>query len=269
MSDRREVNVPDSYCVREVSSGRPATSLPCQGQCQGVEWQYGPWSACSQSCGQGGARTREAACYDQEAGRAVEPEMCELGGLQPALLTSQCEAAGCPGWQVGQWSVCSVTCGRGRQVREVSCQKDELRVEAGQCEGVERPASSQECRPGPECGVWRPGAWSVCSSDCGPGLRTRTNHCEDGAGQSLPPAHCSHHTRPVNTSTCVVLSCDHTDHRTAAVHRKTGGRPRQGGGRSRYSHHLPRYRWKIGRWSSCSSRCGGRKSRVVACYDRV
>ena len=121
LADRREVSVPGSYCVREVSSPRPSSSLPCQGQCEGVQWQYGAWSACSQSCGRGGSQTRLATCFDQQAGQPLEKEKCELRG--PALLSRHCEVGSCPGWEVGQWSACSVTCGQGTAVRQVNCQK--------------------------------------------------------------------------------------------------------------------------------------------------
>ena len=246
----------DSYCQRELSSPRPASSLPCQGQCEGIQWQYGGWSACSQSCGRGGAQTRQATCYDQRAGQPVEKEKCELRGGE-ALVSRECEAGDCPGWEAGAWSACSVTCGQGRSVREVSCQRGGARVEAGECEGLEEPGHSRPCSSGQQCGLWRPGEWSGCSSECGPGLRTRTSLCVSPAGQTLPPGHCPQHSRPVNTSTCVVLTCD-------SHHRQRG----KAGRGSRY-HHLPRYRWKIGRWSDCSSPCGGSRSRVVACYDRV
>ena len=270
--DSKVVTVPDTYCRRELSSSPPST-LPCEGSCEGLEWEYGAWSACSKTCGPG-TQTRTVTCRHQVTGSRLQQEKC--GGAGPAVVRRDCQLGDCPGWRVGEWSACSSTCGPGLAVREVWCEGREERLAGQEC-GGERPEDSVECGTDSQCGQWRTGQWSECSSQCGPGTRTRDLLCLDPAGLPLQPDLCSGQTRPVTSSTCVVISCREEEEQIQtneigpAREREERGEAveRKGPSQRKKYRQLPRFRWKIGRWSECSQACGGEKTRVVACYDRV
>ena len=274
--DSKVVTVPHSYCQRELSSNPPPTTVPCEGECKGLQWQYGAWSACSKTCGPG-TMTRSATCYDQLTGSSLEVGKCR--GKAPAVTRRECEQGDCPRWGAAEWSACSASCGRGLARREVWCERGGQRLDTGDCDQEVEPPHSKECEAASQCGQWEAGEWSDCSSECGPGTRTRQLLCLDNSGRTLDRSHCSPHSRPVNSSTCVVISCQETnevhseedmeDTGEVVVTKSSGHRKKSQRRRSRYHHQLPRYRWKIGRWTDCSEACGGQRSRVVACYDRV
>ncbi|XP_038817305.1 A disintegrin and metalloproteinase with thrombospondin motifs 8-like [Salvelinus namaycush] len=60
---------------------RPCADLPCP------IWQMGPWSSCSQTCGQG-ERRRSVVCIDY-TGKTVESEKCDTN-KQPAPVSGEC-----------------------------------------------------------------------------------------------------------------------------------------------------------------------------------
>ncbi|XP_044295490.1 A disintegrin and metalloproteinase with thrombospondin motifs 8 [Varanus komodoensis] len=64
---------------------KPCNYLPCP------IWQMGPWSPCSQTCGEG-TRTRSAVCVDY-AGKSVASEKC--GPAQPVSAASACVLQEC------------------------------------------------------------------------------------------------------------------------------------------------------------------------------
>ncbi|CAM2104696.1 unnamed protein product [Caretta caretta] len=75
-----------------------------------------------------------------------------------------------------QWSVCSLTCGQGSQVRTRSCVSSPYGT---LCSGLLR--ETRICNNTATCPVhglweeWSP--WSLCSVTCGRGARTRTRQC--------------------------------------------------------------------------------------------
>ncbi|CAI5690271.1 unnamed protein product [Oreochromis niloticus] len=88
-----------------------------------------------------------------------------------------------------QWSVCSLTCGQGWQVRTRSCVSSPYGT---LCSGALR--ETRMCNNTASCpgepgitgsvhGLWEEwSSWSLCSVTCGRGSRTRTRKCMDGSG---------------------------------------------------------------------------------------
>jgi hypothetical protein len=83
--------------------------------------------------------------------------------------------------------------------------------------------------------VWRTGEWSVCSSDCGEGVRRRSVECVRlDSDTVVEDSHCTD-TEPHNEEVC-------------------------------YSNVGCRYEWRVSPWDNCSTTCGiGERSRLVEC----
>ncbi|XP_061659287.1 A disintegrin and metalloproteinase with thrombospondin motifs 1 isoform X2 [Syngnathoides biaculeatus] len=81
----------------------------------GAEWTLMEWGPCSHSCG-GGVQQREVVCLDAQGLPSKDcPEE-----LRP-LASRSCASQPCPTWLLGEWSVCSKTCGRGFRKRQLRC----------------------------------------------------------------------------------------------------------------------------------------------------
>ncbi|RLV98158.1 hypothetical protein DV515_00011083 [Chloebia gouldiae] len=76
-----------SACNRSL---KPEDIKPC-GDTPCPLWRLGPWSPCSQTCGEG-VRTRDASCIDY-AGKIIAPEKCSSPGPPPA--TTACVLRRC------------------------------------------------------------------------------------------------------------------------------------------------------------------------------
>ena len=104
-----------------------------------------------------------------------------------------CEGEGCfppPDgtslWKVGEWGLCSQTCGGGTQSRSVSCvNKNNEVIPEDRCKEL-KPASTQACNqqncPVDPTPVWNVGPWGTCSASCGRGQQTRVVECRDTTG---------------------------------------------------------------------------------------
>uniref|UniRef100_A0A9L0R4A0 A disintegrin and metalloproteinase with thrombospondin motifs 1 n=1 Tax=Equus caballus TaxID=9796 RepID=A0A9L0R4A0_HORSE len=79
------------------------------------EWVIEEWGECSKSCGQGWQR-RLVECRDINGQPASE---CAKE-VKPAS-TRPCADLPCPRWQLGDWSPCSKTCGKGYKKRTLQC----------------------------------------------------------------------------------------------------------------------------------------------------
>ncbi|XP_030650096.1 ADAMTS-like protein 3 [Chanos chanos] len=117
-------------------------------------------------------------------------------------------------WRLGEWSVCSASCGnRGTQSRIVRCLSPEgQEAPPSSCHHLPRPVSSsqacniQDCPPS-----WLSTVWSKCSSSCGHGFRQRRVSCQQveasGSLRVLPNAACGHTPRPEDHEECSSQLC--------------------------------------------------------------
>ncbi|XP_036000861.1 adhesion G protein-coupled receptor B2 isoform X9 [Fundulus heteroclitus] len=108
------------------------------------------------------------------------------------------------------WSVCSLTCGQGWQVRTRSCVSSPYGT---LCSGALR--ETRMCNNTVSCpgepgiissvhGQWEEwSSWSLCSVTCGRGFRTRIRKCMDGGGVQ-PCGQPEIQTKPCNIAVCPV-----------------------------------------------------------------
>ncbi|XP_049881211.1 protein madd-4 isoform X2 [Pectinophora gossypiella] len=171
-------------------------------------WLAAPGSLCSATCG-GGYKMSLAVCRDRLTGSDAPEELCDASS-KPQSSVVRCNVHPCPfKWYVGEWSVCSVTCGGGVRSRRVLCARSANVTNADTYEpgasdpGCVSPAprATQPCNAH-HCPTWLAGPWSGCSVSCGEGVQVRGVECTP-AGGGCDPA-----TRPEITRACSTgISC--------------------------------------------------------------
>ncbi|TSK16074.1 SCO-spondin [Bagarius yarrelli] len=170
---------------------------------------WSSWASCSVTCG-AGQRTRfrslipktpDADCQFEE----VQHKPCDPGRCPPLCLhinqslsvgdtwlEGECKQCTCVpegeycqdiycrvdgGWTPWSvWSDCSVTCGRGNQIRTRACINPPPRNNGTHCPGAEREL--QDCHASPcldDLCPWS--SWTSCSRSCGAGVASRRRHC--------------------------------------------------------------------------------------------
>ncbi|XP_041851598.1 A disintegrin and metalloproteinase with thrombospondin motifs 15-like [Melanotaenia boesemani] len=106
-------------------------------------WVTGVWSSCPVTCGNGLQR-RLVQCQSVEGRPAAD---CDLANRPVAV-----RACGdpCPVWNVGTWSQCSKSCGRGFKRRPVHCMTDNgLHLPRDHCAGRRKPQELDLCNLAP------------------------------------------------------------------------------------------------------------------------
>uniref|UniRef100_A0A8C6UWE2 ADAM metallopeptidase with thrombospondin type 1 motif, 16 n=1 Tax=Neogobius melanostomus TaxID=47308 RepID=A0A8C6UWE2_9GOBI len=112
----------DSQCPQPTPGRRQGCNTH---SCPPV-WSTGPWSECSRKCGNG-LKKRTLLCTSTNPGsqsHTVPDSLCV--GLpkptsQETCFNKRCQKQRKVQWFVSTWQKCSVTCGRGVQVRLIKC----------------------------------------------------------------------------------------------------------------------------------------------------
>ncbi|XP_064200825.1 A disintegrin and metalloproteinase with thrombospondin motifs 20 isoform X1 [Anguilla rostrata] len=265
----------------------PQTKPPTVGSCQLPEcpsWQAGSWGMCTVTCGHG-YQVRAVRCVSGVYGKTLDNWECNAA-TRPRD-SQDCELNPCPRappplstsnphlpeqfitqWRYGSWTTCSVSCGKGKQARYVSCRDAQGRVaDESYCEHLPRPAESMECFSA--CGEWQTGPWSPCSVTCGRGRYTRQVMCSN-YHQPVDEGFCDPDKRPEMEQECGAPPCSryrlrpndqpHADYPS----NHPGNHP----GHSSWNVPSAEHQWRTGPWGACSSTCaGGFQRRVVVCQD--
>ncbi|XP_009893025.1 PREDICTED: A disintegrin and metalloproteinase with thrombospondin motifs 12 [Charadrius vociferus] len=144
-------------------------------------------------------------------------------------------------WQYGDWTACSVTCGRGVRRQIAHCMrkgggaiKNSFCDPATQPNGRQKKCYEKDCPP-----RWWAGEWQKCSTTCGPtGQKKRTVLCIQTVGsdeQALAVTECQHLLKPKTHLSCnrdVLCPSD----------------------------------WTVSNWTKCTVTCGGGiRTRNVTC----
>ncbi|NXH68555.1 ATS12 metalloproteinase, partial [Hydrobates tethys] len=144
-------------------------------------------------------------------------------------------------WQYGDWTACSVTCGRGVRRQIAHCMrkgsgaiKNSFCDPATQPNGRQKKCYEKDCPP-----RWWAGEWQKCSTTCGPtGQKKRTVLCIQTVGsdeQALGVTECQHLLKPKTHLSCnrdVLCPSD----------------------------------WTVSNWTECTVTCGGGiRTRNVTC----
>ncbi|XP_047921885.2 A disintegrin and metalloproteinase with thrombospondin motifs 20 isoform X1 [Anser cygnoides] len=257
-SCERGVRTREAFCLNNL--GRHLPDRECQELPRVVtqscneflcpSWSVSEWSECPVTCGKG-MKHRQVWCQLND--EQLRDDFCNPND-RPGSVTP-CELHECASWQVGPWGSCTVTCGRGYQMRAVKCVTGTYRVildDDRECNAATRPRDNQECEL-PACPEttklwttslplihvgkvtqWRYGSWTPCSASCGKGDRARYVSCRDAHGGIADESFCAHLPRPAEVSSCF----------------------------------SPCGEWQVGNWSPCTVTCdSGTVTRQVICVN--
>ncbi|KAL4239989.1 A disintegrin and metalloproteinase with thrombospondin motifs 14 [Mactra antiquata] len=161
-NDEGSQRVNDEKCVaddRPSSSTRACTNDPCFRLIDDAKW-----GECSTTCGQG-IQVKNQSCVmkDSDHEEVVDITLCEVNITQS---TRSCDMGPCGylEWGAGNWSMCSKSCGQGKQKRIIFCGDPTQPSDFSMCPG-KSPNEFKICNNGP------------CSDDRRPCVKDRAPFC--------------------------------------------------------------------------------------------
>uniref|UniRef100_A0ABM5FUA3 A disintegrin and metalloproteinase with thrombospondin motifs 12 n=1 Tax=Pogona vitticeps TaxID=103695 RepID=A0ABM5FUA3_9SAUR len=186
-------------------------------------WQYGTWTSCSVTCGQGFQR-QIARCMKKGKG-VVKNLFCDPEN-QPKGKQKKCIEKDCPPrWWAGEWQKCSTTCGpTGEKKRTVLCIQaagfDEQALPAEECQHLLKPKARLSCNRDILCpSDWSVSNWTECTVTCGGGVRTRNITCPKNNGEP-----CDISKKPHSKALCGLQQCPSTRRPLIPFYKLHGGK---------------------------------------------
>ena len=128
----RLIQCPGDNESRCDPSTKPITNRTCVGNTC-AKWRAGNWGECSATCGNG-RQIRPVSCEHHDE------SMCRPH--EKPISTRKCVGIPCPVWRTGDWSECSVTCGKGLETRNVICEHEHVNFT---CNALEKPSTVRSC----------------------------------------------------------------------------------------------------------------------------
>ncbi|XP_022525237.2 ADAMTS-like protein 3 isoform X1 [Astyanax mexicanus] len=148
-------NLTESVELSECKGSRPPELQACNQHHCPPAWEAEEWQQCSHACVRG-TQWRKVYCRQRLAGgsfRKLPDEECD--GVKPATQRP-CTDPLClqPHLDGGEWSKCSVTCGKGIQRREPVCRRlsvsgQLVTLDRSACNGLQPPPLIRSCRMTP------------------------------------------------------------------------------------------------------------------------
>ncbi|XP_037401399.1 ADAMTS-like protein 3 isoform X2 [Pygocentrus nattereri] len=148
-------NITEPVELSECRENRPPELQACNQHHCPPTWEAEEWQQCSQACVRG-TQWRKVYCRQRLAGgsfRKLPDEECD--GVKPATHRP-CTDTHClqPHLDGGEWSKCSVTCGKGIQRREPVCRRltvsgQLVTLDRSACSGLQAPPLIRSCRMSP------------------------------------------------------------------------------------------------------------------------
>ncbi|KAG9336785.1 hypothetical protein JZ751_003133 [Albula glossodonta] len=134
--------VEDAVCA--AYTPQPLSQQACNQQ-QCAEYAASGWSTCSVTCGVG-QQMREVACVGA-GGARLEDYACS--SRPRPHHTQPCQMAACHrriAWHIGDWGLCSKSCGSGLRERQVICSDKERNLYGAEhCNSHRKPATVEKC----------------------------------------------------------------------------------------------------------------------------
>lgn len=200
---------------------------------------WSSWSQCTTTC-----FTKGPATGTRKRNRVCDNPVPQYGGTLcngNATQQENCNSQACPvhgGWtHWSDWSVCSVTCSQGIQVRFRTCSNPSPQHGGQNCSGNSSDLRNCDSGPCPVHGNWAAWSqWSNCSKTCSHGTKSRKRTCSNPYPQ-FKGRHCSGQSTEIQL--CHASRCP--------IHGKWSA-------------------WS--EWSDCSSSCSrGNRSRTRTCTN--
>lgn len=132
-------NSHNSVLTEDSSNDKEGDTLKTSYDSTFGKWISSSWELCSVSCGQGFQR-RMVQCLRPDGQPGVD---CDSSQRPPAIRVC---GDPCPEWDIGQWSPCSRTCGKGFKRRPLHCKSQNGNLlPRDHCTGIRKPQELDFC----------------------------------------------------------------------------------------------------------------------------